>query len=120
MPHVVHFAGGMLCTFVESFQGQYTDGTNGTCDFRMVSASFLILRIVILASFQDRHLFGDCYLIWRLSSQCVLLASVSSFYAIAKPHKLSFMNNVDILILLLLRVRHSTHGTDILYLLRAG
>ena len=40
-----------LHIFVESFQGQYKDGTNSTCDFRMVSASFLILRILILASF---------------------------------------------------------------------
>ena len=31
--------------FVESFQGQYRDGTNGTHDFRAVSASF-----------QDTHL----------------------------------------------------------------
>ena len=38
-----------LQMFVESFQGQYKDGTNGTHDFRMVSASFLILRILILA-----------------------------------------------------------------------
>ena len=37
-----------LHMFVESFQGQYKDGTNGTRDFRMVSASFLILRILIV------------------------------------------------------------------------
>ena len=43
----------MLCTFVESFQGQYKDGTNRTRDFRMVSASFLILRILILATFHN-------------------------------------------------------------------
>jgi len=36
---------------VESFQGQYKDGSNGTHDFTMVSASFLILRILILALF---------------------------------------------------------------------
>ena len=35
-----------LHMFVESFQGQYKDGTNGTRDFRIVSASFLILRIL--------------------------------------------------------------------------
>jgi len=53
--HVVDFAGGTLCTFVESFHGQYKDGTNGTHDFRMVSASFLILRIVILVLFLNCH-----------------------------------------------------------------
>ena len=44
-----------LHMFVESFQGQYKDGTNGTRDFRMVSASFLILRIVILVLFLNCH-----------------------------------------------------------------
>ena len=44
-----------LHLFVESFKGQYKDGTNGTCDFRMASASFLILRILILALFLDHH-----------------------------------------------------------------
>ena len=39
--HPVDFTGGMFCTFVESFQGQYKDGTNGSHDFRMVLASFL-------------------------------------------------------------------------------
>ena len=34
-----------LHMFMESFQGQYKDGRNGNCDLRIVSASFLILRI---------------------------------------------------------------------------
>ena len=110
--HALHIC-GIISGTVYGWNQWYQWLQNGFC---IIPHS----QIVILASFQDRHLFGDCYLIWRLSSQCVLLASVSSFYAIAKPHKLSFMNNVDILILLLLRVWHSTHGTDILYLLHAG
>ena len=44
-----------LHMFVESFQGQYKDGTNGSRDLRMVSASFLILRILIVASFSPHH-----------------------------------------------------------------
>ena len=86
-----------LHMFVESFQGQYKDGTNGTHDFRMVSATFLILRIMILIFFVDRHYYK------RMSSaQCVLLAVASCFYAVVKPYKLNFMNNVDIVILFLL------------------
>ena len=46
-----------LHMFVESFQGEYKDGTNGTRDFRMVSESFLILRILILALFLSNHRF---------------------------------------------------------------
>jgi len=39
-----------LHTFMEAFQGQYKDGTNGTRDFRMVSALYLIFRIGVLYS----------------------------------------------------------------------
>ena len=83
--------------FVESFQGQYKDGTNGTCDFRMVSATFFILRILTLASF------------YKMSSpwapaevQGVLLVCATSFYAVVKPYKHNFRNIADILTLALL------------------
>ena len=46
--HVSHCCGFQrwhaLHMFVEPFQGQYKDGTIGTHDFRMVSASFLLLQ----------------------------------------------------------------------------
>ena len=88
-----------LHMFVESFQGQYKDGTNGTRDFRMVSATFLILRILILAFFKNRHNYT-----WNSSAQCVLLALASYFYAVIKPYKLNFLNNVDLVVLFLLEV----------------
>jgi len=40
-----------LHTFMEAFQGQYKDGTNSTCDFRIVSALYLIFRIAVLLRF---------------------------------------------------------------------
>ena len=88
-----------LHMFVESFQGQYKDGTNGTRDLRMVSASFLIIRILTVASFLNHN-----YYIWGSVYQSGLLASVSSLYAIIKPYKLNFMTNVDVLILLLVEI----------------
>ena len=88
-----------LHMFVESFQGQYKDGTNGTRDFRMVSASFLILRILTMASFSNHHyLFGFSEL------HCMLFILALCFYAITRPYKLNFNNNVDILILALLAI----------------
>ena len=91
--HVLHM-------FVESFQGHYKDGTNGTRDFRMASASFLILRILILVFFLNHH---------RLPShtsvlQGVLIACATCFHAITRPYKLNFKNNVNIVILLLLEI----------------
>ena len=86
--------------FVESFQGQYKDGTNGTRDFRMVSASFPILRMLILGSFMYRHQST----LDTSQLQCVIYVCFSCFHAITKPYKLNFMNNVDILILLLVEI----------------
>jgi len=86
-----------LHMFVESFQGQYKDGTNGTCDFRMVSASSLILRTLILYTYTFDH-----YLLPMMLLQCGLLMGAFSFHAIVRPYKASYSNNVDILILALL------------------
>ena len=87
-----------LHMFVESFQGQYKDGTNGTRDFRMVSASFLLLRILILSTYTLEHY--DRVPIMLL--QCGLLMAVSCFHAVARPYKTSYSNIVDIVILAML------------------
>ena len=98
-----------LQMFVESFQGQYKDGTNGTRDFRMVSASFLVLRILILASFFRQH-----YLLWVSSGvQCALFVGSSCLYAVLRPYKLNFKNNVDFLTLVLLEVLSLTFAVEI-------
>ena len=89
----------VLQMFVESFQGQYKDGTNGTHDFRMVSASFLILRILFMVAFVNRH-----YYTLSSSFQIAVLASVSCLYGIIRPYKLNHMTNVDILILFLVEM----------------
>jgi len=44
-----------LHTFMEVFQGQYKDGTNGTRDFRIVSALYLIFRNAVLLTYSDSH-----------------------------------------------------------------
>ena len=83
--------------FVESFQGQYKDGTNGTRDFRMVSASFLILRILTMATYflsQPRGISSGM--------QYVLFTDTFCVYTVIRPYKLNMRNNVDFLILVLL------------------
>ena len=83
--------------FVESFQGEYKDGTNGTWDFRMVSATFFILRILTLVSFYKISLP------WAPAGwQGVLLVCATSFYAVVRPYKHNFRNIADILTLALL------------------
>ena len=85
-----------LYMFVESFQRQYKDGTNGTRDFRMVSASFLILLFLFLNL--HRLLLHTSLL------QGAFIAGATCIHAITRPYKLSFMNNVDIVILFLLEI----------------
>ena len=86
-----------LHMFVESFQGQYKDGTNGTRDFRMVSASFLILRILIMATFARTAVLPS-------EIRCVLFVTVSGFYAITRPYRSNIWNHVDVMILVLLEI----------------
>ena len=86
-----------LHMFVESFQGQYKDGTNGTRDFRMVSASFLILRILTLVSFYKTSS------LWVSSDvQGLLLLCTTCIYAVVRPYKHNFRNIADILTLAVL------------------
>ena len=87
-----------LCIFVESFQGQYKDGTSGTHDFRMVSALFLILRILVMCAY-TYHFYEEGII---LLIQGVLFICAACFHAIARPYKTTYMNNVDIVILNLL------------------
>ena len=88
-----------LHIFVESFQGQYKDGTNGTRDFRMVSASFLILGILTMVSYLPHHKIDTWPL---LEMQSALFVIATGFYAIAKPYKTSFCNHATIFVFVLL------------------
>ena len=69
-----------LHMFADSFQGQYKDGTNGTRDFRMVSALFLILRILILATFLN-HRLGFA----ARELQCALMVCAMCFLCCHAP-----------------------------------
>ena len=84
-----------LYMFVESFQGQYKDGTNGTRDFRVVSASFLVLRISIM-------FLSPLFTLTHINQFSKV--HFSCIYAITRPYKLNYMNNVDIIILFLLKI----------------
>ena len=91
--HVLH-------VFMESFQGQYKDGTNNTRDFRMVSASFLILRTLILFLFLNHRQLP----VHTSELQGILFAGATCMHAITRPYKLNSLNNVDIAILFLLEI----------------
>ena len=73
--------------FVETFQGHYKDGTNGTKDYRAVSGLHFCLQIIIVACYS--HAKVRVYFITYLQ---MFLASTSLFYALTRPCKLKSHN----------------------------
>ena len=94
-----------LHMFVESFQGQYKDGTNGTRDLRMVSALYLIVRMLTMASFLGTICLFQRNSLWVSAAlQCSLLIGASGICAVMRPYKLNIRNNIDYLVLTLLEI----------------
>jgi len=93
--HAVH-------TFMEAFQGQYKDGTNGTRDFGMVCALYLIFRIAALLQYFGNQNSYDI-LVWLTTA--VVLTSTSLFFSNARPYKMDHSNTVDSLFLALLSIQ---------------
>ena len=78
-----------LNTFVETFHGTFKDGLNGTRDFRILPALFLIIVMVttMLASFAD---------VFNIHTYNILLQILSSFLiAFTRPCK-SFLTNLSL------------------------
>ena len=68
----------------------------------MVSALFLILRMLTVASFLHDH-----KLLWLSSAlQGMLFLCASGFCAVTRPYKLNFKTNIDNLILILLGIMY--------------
>ena len=79
---------------MEAFQGQYKDGTNGTQDFRIVSALYLVFRIGVLLLYLGNDDRGNHAYGWLAAA--LIFVHTSHFFAIARPYK------VDSLLLTLL------------------
>ena len=105
-----------LRMFMEAFQGEYKDGTNSTCDLRMFSALFFVLRILSLASHLQHQYWTTMPLLW---TQIVLGVIFSCLITITRPYKENYRNIVDSLILAVIvslflvlnLVVHSRHTT---------
>lgn len=83
-----------LKQFVETFQGHYKDGTNGTHDYRAVSSLVFILRILAgLAFYPHTSRAGNPENTFSLVMVYILMV-ISLLYAIAQPCKKRYMNNL--------------------------
>ncbi len=78
-----------IYVFLDTFQGQYKDGTNGTRDYTRIN---FVLRIGVVYVL-DKPLRG------RPISHYVPLASIliitSLFYSVFQPCKKKYMNNIE-------------------------
>ena len=104
----------ILHLIMDIFQGWYKDGTEGTYDYRYVSALYMVLRF----------LFACCVSIFLVSNR--FSDTASHLYIIAgllhvflgvvfltlKPYKLKWMNTTDGILLLLIGVMGLTYGLN--------
>ena len=77
-----------LRTFVETFQGCYKDGTNGTRDCRYFAGLYFILRIIavlLTSTTIPNYMVGSAFLYW-----CTAL-----LFALVQPYKMHIYNVVD-------------------------
>ena len=90
----------VLHMIMDAFQGWYKDGTEGTRDYRQLSALYMLLRIalvgeyltVIHLSVQSKGLIK-----WHVTG--VLHILLGTFHFVFKPYKKKWMNIMDGLIL---------------------
>ena len=84
-----------LHMFVEKFQGDYKDGTQGTYDYRFLSGMYLVFRIVLVIPLQSSNdLSSGLYIIRTL----VLFFSIALFFALVRPYKEKYMNILESLL----------------------
>ncbi len=81
-----------LHTFVESFQGCYKDGTNGTRDYRYFAGLYFIFRIIALL------LFSTAVPYFTVAVSALLYWSIALLFALVQPYKVHLYNVVDAVI----------------------
>ena len=91
-----HLSSPALHTFMDTFQGGFKDGTNGTRDCRYFAAIYLIIRVGLYLSFTIATVTFNISII-----NSVLLVAVVSL-SIFQPYKESLYNRLDICFLIML------------------
>ena len=100
-----------LRTFVETFNGCYKDGTNGTRDCRCFAGLYFLLRVVYLLSLA----LNTQYYIFVLA---VLYVITAMLFALVQPYKVYIYNVVDAVTFCILAIIHIViiaHATLILF-----
>ena len=94
---------GILQMIMDAFQGWYKDGTEGTRDYRPVSAFFMLLKIALMGEFLtviQLSLQSEDGKKWIVTGVVHVLLGI--FHLTTKPYKKRWMNNVDGSLLMLI------------------
>ena len=84
----------ILYTFIDTFQGHYKDGTNGTRDYRFFSVVHLVFLALIVAFRTHMH-----YILYVTLPAQVICAVGSLLFAIARPCKRKYANIIQSLLM---------------------
>ena len=82
-----------MSAFIDTFQGHYKDGTNGTHDYRAASGIHLVVLFLVMCtgiSYNARVHITDY--------ACLIFMSVSLFYALARPCRRTYANIIQSLL----------------------
>lgn len=96
----------IINTFVDIFQGHFKDGTNGTRDYRSLSALYLILKIVIGCQFVVAKISNHItrYDFPIMMTLGIIHVFIGSFMFATRPYSKAWMNGLDGMILNLVGV----------------
>ena len=98
-----------LKMFIEVFHGGFKDGTDGTRDYRMLPAIFLLIKVFLGFTFALRGIPLLAYnlpLIYLALSLFALL--MAALFGLAKPYKEKRHNLIDVLLYTLVAVQCAT------------
>ena len=87
-----------LHAYVEIFQGCYKDGTNGTRDYRFMSAIYMVLRLTIAIPYSvagNTLTYGSQTLLLPF----IVAGGAALLFATARPYKVTSMNVLESLLL---------------------
>ena len=98
----------ILQVVADIFQGWYKDGTEGTQDFRAVSALYFLLRIVLSTLFILLVFYRYRPYQWYVVGLFHVFLGV--FFLVAKPYKKYWMNYIDGLLILWIGVLVHVHA----------
>ena len=87
-------AGRRMHLFLDTFQGCFKDGTNGTRDCRYFAGLYFILRTILFAAFAYGGIWIQQYVIQQLVCTLAIL-----LFTTIRPYKKDFYNNLDAVML---------------------